>query len=65
MTAPLSMGEAAKRLGISRRTLQEMVKENPFYIANGQRKLFTGEDIRALIAVMRRAAAENREKEKP
>lgn len=48
-----TMEEAAKRLRISRRTLQEIVKIHPFYFSTGQRKLFTEDDLLALVAAMR------------
>lgn len=51
-----TMEEAATRLRIGRRSLQELVKDHPFYYANGHRKLFTEDDIAALMQVMRQKA---------
>ena len=48
-----TMEEAAQRLRIGRRNLQELVKDHPYYYSNGARKLFTEDDIAALIKAMR------------
>lgn len=48
-----TMEEAAARLRISRRALQELVKRFPFYALNGNRKLFSEEDLGALWESMR------------
>ena len=48
-----SMDEAAERLHISRRQLQEIVKRHPHYVPNGQRKLFTEADLAAILAGLR------------
>lgn len=48
-----TMEEAAQRLRIGRRNLQELVKDHPYYYSNGARKLFTEDDIAALIQAMR------------
>ncbi len=47
------MNEAAGRLRVSRRALQELVKRYPHYFSNGRRKLFTEEDLIALVATLR------------
>lgn len=49
----LTMDEAAERLRISRRSLQELVKSHPHYAANGRKKLFSEGDIAALWEAMR------------
>ena len=53
-----TMQEAAERLRICRRNLQELIKRYPFYFPNGRRKLFTENDLAALIAALRNEAAE-------
>ncbi|MGD0142137.1 MAG: hypothetical protein ABSC92_03170 [Rhizomicrobium sp.] len=50
------MGEAADWLRISRRALQELVKQHPHYYANGRRKLFQESDITALRAALRQSS---------
>ena len=37
--------EAAKHLGVTRRSLQEIVKKHPHYALNGTRKLFSESDV--------------------
>ena len=49
----LTMDEAAERLRISRRSLQDLVKDHPHYAANGRKKLFSEGDIAALWEAMR------------
>lgn len=49
----LTMDEAAERLRISRRSLQELVKDHPHYAANGRKKLFSEGYIAALWEAMR------------
>lgn len=49
----LTMDEAAERLRISRRALQEILKDHPFYFQNGRRKLFTEGDIASIIEALR------------
>lgn len=51
-----TMEEAAQRLRIGRRNLQELVKDHPYYYSNGARKLFTEDDINSLVQVMRQEA---------
>ena len=51
-----TMNEAAAELRISRRNLQELVKDHPYFYSNGSRKLFTDGDIAALIQAMRQEA---------
>ncbi|MCL8385808.1 helix-turn-helix domain-containing protein [Xanthobacter aminoxidans] len=48
-----TMEEAAAELRISRRALQDLVKDHPHYAQNGHRKLFSESDIRALWEAMR------------
>ena len=48
-----TMEEVAAQLRMSRRMLQDIVKEHPFYFSVGNRKRFTEEDIAALIAALR------------
>ena len=43
-----TMAEAAKAMGIGRQKLEALVVRFPYYTANGNRKLFTAEDIKAL-----------------
>jgi hypothetical protein len=45
--------EAAAKLRISRRALQELVKAYPFYALNGNRKLFRDEDLLAIWKCMK------------
>ena len=40
LPAVYTMNEAAARLRISRRALQELVRKHPFYALNGRKKLF-------------------------
>lgn len=53
-----TMQEAAERPRICRRNLQELTKRYPFYFSNGRRKLFTENDLAALIAALRNETAE-------
>lgn len=48
-----TLDEAAVRLRMSRRFLQDLVKDNPFYFKKGRQKMFTDEDIQNLIKAMR------------
>jgi excisionase family DNA binding protein len=48
-----TMNEAAARMRISRRALQELIKRHPFYFPNGRRKLFTEDDLANLVAALR------------
>lgn len=48
-----SMVEAAKKLRISRQSLQALVQQHPFYAANGRRKLFSDDDLAQLWQAMR------------
>jgi hypothetical protein len=41
------MNEAAARLRVCRRVLQEVIKHHPYYFSNGRRKLFTESDMLA------------------
>lgn len=50
------MDEAAERLHVSRRAMQEIVKRHPHYYPNGKRKLFTEADIAALLRALGRPA---------
>jgi hypothetical protein len=52
-----TMNEAAARLRVCRRVLQEVIKHHPYYFSNGRRKLFTESDMLALIAAMREDGA--------
>src|SRR6185312_8049984 len=49
----ISIEAAAARLGTSRRTLQGIIRQHPFYHQVGRKKLFDDEDIRALWSVLR------------
>src|SRR5665213_1920105 len=53
LEAIFTMNEAAARLRVCRRVLQEVVKKNPFYFSNGRRKLFTETDLADLVSAMR------------
>ena len=48
-----TMTEAACRLRMSRRSLQDLIKAKPFYFRNGARKLFTESDLAALVSALR------------
>jgi hypothetical protein len=48
-----SFAEAAKTLGISRKKLDDLVRVFPLYTPNGNRKLFSEDDIKALWQVRR------------
>ena len=48
-----SMIEVAGFLRCSRRFLQELIKRHPHYANKGGRKLFSGEDVKALWEAMR------------
>lgn len=50
----MTMDEAAEVLRVSRRSLQEIIKRHPFYVPNGNRKLFTEADLMAILAGLRR-----------
>src|SRR3990167_6801708 len=58
--APVDMNGAALTLGICRRSLQDLLKRYPFYYSNGNRKLFTEDDVKRLSAALRREAEEKR-----
>src|SRR3546814_729538 len=52
MTAPITvytMEEVAAHLKVSRRVLQDLIKEFPYYRRAGRRKLFTAEDINEIV----------------
>ena len=49
-----TMDEAAKKLRISRRFLQDIIKDHPYYKAFGSKKLFTDEDVSRIIEAMSR-----------
>jgi hypothetical protein len=57
-----SMSEAADILRISRRVLQELIKEHPYYYPNGNRKLFEESDVVALRAAMRSKTEQDRQR---
>jgi hypothetical protein len=46
------MDEAATKLRISRRWLQDFIREHPYYRTAGRKKLFADEDIARLIEAM-------------
>lgn len=46
---PITMEQCAKRLHISRRTLQDLIRDYPFYRVAGRRKLFAEEDFKRLV----------------
>jgi hypothetical protein len=48
-----TMKEAATALRISRRSLQDLIREYPHYALNGSRKLFSDADLAALWEAMR------------
>lgn len=62
MDRPYTMQEAAGELRVSRRKLQEIVKRHPHYYPNGHKKLFTEDDLEAIVAGLRREAAQERER---
>jgi hypothetical protein len=47
-----TMEETAEQLRVSRRWLQDFIKEHPFYRMAGRKKLFTANDIRDLHQAM-------------
>ncbi len=46
---PITLDQCAERLHISRRTLQMLLKDHPFYRRAGRRILFTREDFKKLL----------------
>ncbi|RRY22076.1 DNA-binding protein [Brucella anthropi] len=54
MSAIFSMNEAADRLRIGRRTLQEIIKRHAFYFTVGHKKFFTEKDLDAIVEGLRR-----------
>lgn len=52
LPAIFTMEEAAEYLRISRRQLQEIIKDRPFYRHAGRRKLFTDADLARLIEAL-------------
>ncbi|WP_237350427.1 MULTISPECIES: helix-turn-helix domain-containing protein [Rhizobium] len=44
-----TMDSVAEALHVSRRTLQDIIKDKPFYRQVGRRKIFTDADIQALL----------------
>src|SRR3990167_9822046 len=48
-----TMDEVAGWLRVSRRQLQELVKRHPFFYGNGNRKLFSEDDLLSLRTAMR------------
>jgi excisionase family DNA binding protein len=48
-----TLDEAAARMRMSRRYLQELVKKHPFYALKGRQKLFTDADLLQLLDAMR------------
>jgi hypothetical protein len=59
-----SMNEAAQILRVSRRKLQDLIKDHPYYYLNGNRKLFTESDILGLREVMRDQIELDRQRKK-
>lgn len=49
-----TMPETAEQLRVSRRWLQDFIKEHPFYRMAGRKKLFSAEDVRKLHEAMPR-----------
>lgn len=49
-----TMPETAEQLRVSRRWLQDYIKEHPFYRMAGRKKLFSADDIRKLHETMPR-----------
>ncbi|XHB99386.1 hypothetical protein ABWH97_00100 [Nitratireductor sp. ac15] len=60
-----SMEEAAEKLRVSRRALQNIVKRYPYYYPNGNRKLFTDGDIKKLLSAIGKGAEVQSEDERP
>jgi hypothetical protein len=52
------VAEVAARLGIGRRKLQDLLADHPHYALNGNRKLFSEDDILSLWDAMRRPVRE-------
>ena len=55
-----TMKEAAARIRISRRALQDVIKRYPFYFPNGRRKLFTEADLANIVTALREEIASRR-----
>ena len=49
---PITMVQCAERLHVSRRTLQDLIREYPFYRLAGRRKLFTEDDFHRLLEAL-------------
>src|SRR6516165_6081816 len=47
-----TMDEVATKLRISRRYLQDVIKDHPYYRSFGRKKLFTDEDVSRIIEAM-------------
>ena len=52
MTALHTMDETATKLRISRRSLQDFIRDYPYYRSFGRKKLFTDEDVARLIEAL-------------
>ena len=57
---PITLDQCAERLHISRRTLQNLLKEYPFYRRAGRRILFTREDFKKLLDALPTGESEYR-----
>src|SRR6185295_14014498 len=55
-----TMNEGASILRVSRRKLQDLIKDHPHFYLNGNRKLFSESDIVALREAMRAQAEDQR-----
>ena len=57
---PITLDQCAERLHVSRRTLQNLLKEFPFYRRAGRRILFTREDFKKLLDALPTGESEYR-----
>lgn len=61
---PVGMNEAARHLGMSKRTLTELIKKHPYYSRGGRANVFYADDLDKLRRVIREGTWEKaREKE--
>lgn len=57
---PVGMDEAARHLGLSRRTLTEVIKRHPFYSRGGRANVFYAGDLEKLRRALREETWERR-----
>ncbi len=57
---PITLDQCAERLHISRRSLQTILKDHPFYRKAGRRILFTREDFKKLLDALPTGQSEYR-----